>query len=120
MHAYIGGICNNLQCQSVTVGGVEDHVHILCFLGRTITIADLLKEIKASSSKWIKTKGGILTKFAWQNGYGAFSVDRFGIPQVKKYIENQEAHHNRRTFKEEYRKFLVDHHVEFDEKYVWD
>ena len=73
-HKYLGGTCNNLSCPVLRVGGVADHVHILCRLGRTISVADLVKELKRESSKWLKTKAADLADFFWQNGYGAFSV----------------------------------------------
>ncbi|OGU31972.1 MAG: transposase [Ignavibacteria bacterium GWA2_55_11] len=120
MHAYLGGICKAQKCQPIIVGGVEDHVHILCFLSRIITIANLLQEIKASSSKWVKTKGSLLTKFSWQNGYGAFSVSEGHVKRVKNYIANQEEHHRRPTFQKEFRKFLDENDIEYDERYVWD
>ena len=74
MHNYLGGICNGLACPILRVGGVADHVHLLCRLGRSIAIADLIKELKRESSKWIKTKSPSLANFHWQNGYGAFSI----------------------------------------------
>ena len=120
MHAYLGGTCNHLECPVLKVGGVADHVHIFCGLTRKLSIADILGEIKRESSKWIKTKGGLLTKFAWQNGYGIFSVAQSEIERVKTYIENQEAHHRKRAFQDEYRAFLIEQGIEFDERYVWD
>lgn len=120
LHAYLGGTCNDLGCQNLTVGGVADHVHLLCSLSRTITIADLLKELKINSSKWMKTKGKIFEKFSWQNGYGAFSVGRTEVERVVAYIRNQEAHHRHKTFQEEYRVFLKEYQIEYDERYVWD
>ena len=120
MHSYLGGTCNNLDCQVIVIGGVSDHVHILLKFSRNISIAKLVGEIKRSSSKWIKTKGGMLTKFSWQNGYGVFSVGRSEIERVKSYILNQEEHHRKRSFQDEYRKFLREYEIEYDEKYVWD
>ena len=120
MHSYLGGTCNNLDCPVIVIGGVSDHVHILLKFSRNISIAKLVGEIKRSSSKWIKTKGGMLTKFSWQNGYGVFSVGRSEIERVKSYILNQEEHHRKRSFQDEYRKFLREYEIEYDEKYVWD
>lgn len=120
MHAYLGGTCNNLECPVVIVGGVADHVHILCSLSRNQSMASLVGEIKRSSSKWVKTKSPMLSKFAWQNGYGAFSVGESEVERVKKYIANQEEHHRKKTFQDEYRLFLMENEVEFDERYVWD
>jgi putative transposase len=120
LHAYIGGTCKALGCPVITVGGTTDHVHILCLLGRTKTISDLLKEMKIESSKWLKTKSPSLRRFSWQSGYGVFSVSNSTIETVKNYIKNQEEHHRKKTFQEEYRKFLSENNVPFDERYVWD
>jgi REP element-mobilizing transposase RayT len=120
MHAYLGGTCNNLGCPVLTVGGVADHVHVLSALLRNISIAKLVGELKRGSSKWIKTKGRMLTKFAWQNGYGAFSLSPSEVEGVRRYIATQEEHHRKRTFQDEYRAFLKEYDVEFDERYIWD
>ena len=120
MHAYLGGTCNNLECPVLTVGGVADHVHILCALSRTLSMAKLVGELKRGSSKWIKTKGHMLTKFAWQNGYGAFSVSQSELERVRRYIATQEEHHKKRTFQDEYRAILKEYGIDYDERYVWD
>jgi len=120
MHAYLGGTCNNLDCQVLTVGGVADHVHILCSLSRKISIATLIGEIKRESSKWAKAKGRMLTKFGWQNGYGVFSVAQSDVEKVRAYIAGQEGHHRKRTFQDEFRSFLREYKLEYDERYVWD
>jgi REP element-mobilizing transposase RayT len=120
MHAYLGGACKALDCPALKVGGVSDHVHILCALSRSLTIAKLVGEIKRESSKWVKTKGRMLGKFAWQNGYGAFSVGQTEVERVRAYIAGQQEHHKLRTFQDEYRAFLRENGVEYDERYVWD
>jgi REP-associated tyrosine transposase len=120
MHAYLAGSCNNLKCPAIIVGGVADHVHILCVLSRNFSVADLVGEIKRSSSKWVKTKGILLCKFAWQNGYGAFSVSQSQVESVRTYIAAQEEHHRKKSFQNEFRSFLEKYRVEFDERYVWD
>jgi putative transposase len=120
MHAYLGGTCKSLDCPVLIVGGVADHVHILCRLSRNISVSKLIGEIKRESSKWIKTKGKMLTKFSWQNGYGAFSVDKFEINRLSLYISNQEQHHQKISFQEEYRAFLEEYNIKYDERYVWD
>ncbi len=102
------------------VGGVEDHVHILCRFGRTITTADLLKGLKKESSLWIKGKGRSLADFHWQAGYGVFSTEPSRLPELRRYIANQEEHHQHESFKEEFRRLLKEHHAEYDERYVWD
>jgi REP element-mobilizing transposase RayT len=120
MHAYIAGVCERCESPAITIGGIADHVHILCIQGRTITTADLIKEIKASSSKWIKTQDSRLHQFGWQNGYGAFSVSMSQLAAVRRYITMQEEHHRQVTFQEEYRSFLRKYEIEFDERYVWE
>lgn len=116
---YFGGICNNIECYPVKIGGYTDHVHILCLLSKKIALMNAMEEIKKSSSKWIKTKGETFAKFHWQDGYGAFSVNPSEINVVSEYIENQTEHHKRKTFQEEYRMFLKKYKVEYDERYVW-
>ena len=120
LHAYLGGTCKELDCPVLAVDGVEDHVHILCMLSRNMALSELVGKVKANSSKWIKTKGEQYANFYWQNGYGAFSVNPTETEVVIKYIQNQEEHHKKRTFKEEYRLFLKKYKVEYDERYVWD
>ena len=120
MHAYLGGTCNNLDCPVLTVGGVADHVHILCALSRNLSIAKVVGDMKRGSSKWIKTKGRMLTKFAWQNGYGVFSVGQSEVERVRQYIVGQEDHHRKKTFQDEYRSFLKEYGVNYDERYIWD
>ena len=120
LHAYLGGTCKELGCPVLAVGGVEDHVHILCMLSRNMALSELIGKVKANSSKWIKTKGEQYANFYWQNGYGAFSVNPTETEVVIKYIQNQEEHHKKRTFQEEYRLFLKKYKVEYDERYVWD
>jgi putative transposase len=120
MHAYIAGVCDQCESPAIVIGGVADHVHILCIQSRTVTTANLIKEIKASSSKWVKSQGVSASQFSWQNGYGAFSVSQSQLAAVRSYITTQEEHHRRVTFQEEYRSFLRRYEVEFDERYVWE
>ena len=117
---YLGGICKNLECNPIQVGGYRDHVHILCILSKKVTLVKLLEDIKSSSSKWIKTKGEMFSNFYWQSGYGAFSVNPTEIEVVKNYILNQEDHHKTKSFKNEYRAFLKKYDVQYNEEYVWD
>jgi REP element-mobilizing transposase RayT len=120
LHRYLGGILGNLDCQPIIVGGVEDHVHLLCALSRTCDAATMVKEAKRASSLWIKTKGPDLTEFAWQNGYGIFSIGFSQIEAVRGYIATQEEHHQKMSFQDELRELLRRYEVEFDERYVWD
>jgi REP element-mobilizing transposase RayT len=117
---YIGGICKNLECNPIKVGGYRDHIHILCVLSRKIALMKLLEEIKSHSSKWIKTKGDQYKNFYWQRGYGSFSVNPAEIDVVVRYIENQAEHHKKKTFQDEYIAFLKKYNAEYDERYLWD
>ena len=116
----MGGICNNLECQTIKIGGYTDHVHILCMLSKKIPLMKLLEEIKSHSSKWIKTKGHPYKTFYWQDGYGAFSVSPKNVDSVISYIANQHRHHDIQNFQDEYRGLLKEYRVEYDERYVWD
>jgi len=120
LHNYLGGICKNLECQPLKVGGYKDHIHILCMLSKKITLVKLMEELKSHSSKWIKTKGDSYRNFYWQDGYGAFSVNPSEVDVVIEYISRQKEHHSKKTFQEEYRAFLKKYKVEYDERYVWD
>ena len=120
MHAYLASIMKAYDSPAKIVGGTADHVHILCTLSRTTTIAKIIGETKRNSSKWIKTNGGDFELFQWQSGYGAFSVSFSKIEEVQKYISKQMEHHKKMSFQEEYRNFLRKHNVDFNEKYVWD
>jgi len=120
MHAYLGGVSGRLDCPSLIIGGTEDHVHLLCVLARTISQADWVKEVKRVSSIWAKQRDPTLAAFAWQGGYGAFSVSPSATAKTRDYIARQEEHHRFRPFQDEYRTFLRRHGLEWDERYVWD
>ena len=120
MHRYLGGIITNLECQPIIVGGAEDHVHLLCALSRTCNAADLVKELKRGSSLWVKSKGQELRDFAWQNGYGIFSIGFSQIESVRDYVAGQEEHHRKVSFQDEFRLLLRRYEIEFDERYVGD
>ena len=120
LHPYLAGTLDNIECPSLQVGGMEDHVHLFFGLSRTRTIADVVEMVKTSSSKWIKTKAAEFVEFHWQSGYSAFSVSQSDADTVVAYIRNQTQHHQKMTFQEEYRRLLERYQVAFDEKYVWD
>ena len=119
LHAYMATVLKSSDSPALIINSVADHIHILCTLSKKWAICDLIEKVKTSTSKWIKTKGGILRKFHWQNGYGAFSVSQSQVGSVKTYIADQEKHHRKMTFEEEYRSFLHRHGIEYDERYVW-
>ena len=120
MHAYLAEMLRKHDCETLIVGGVEEHVHSLFALSRTHQIASVVKEVKRTSSGWIKEASRKLSKFHWQGGYAAFSVSHSNLVDVIRYIENQDEHHRRVTFQDEYRAFLKAYEVEFDERYIWD
>jgi REP element-mobilizing transposase RayT len=116
--AYLGGTLNALKCPVIAVGGMPDHVHLLFVLHRTLSISEVVEEVKKQSSKWAKEH--IHPGFYWQSGYGVFSVSPSKVPEVVDYIDNQEWHHREQTFEDEFRKMLRNHGIEWDERYVWD
>jgi len=120
LHAYLSTVARNAGCECPRVGGVADHVHLAIRFSRTITIAALVEELKTSSSKWLKTQSPELSGFAWQRGYGVFSVGPSDLDALLTYIDNQKEHHRTRTFQDEYRAFLNKYAVNYDEQYVWD
>jgi len=125
LDAFIVGLLRHLKCPSLNTRSVVDHVHMLYLQNRTTATADVVATVKRETSRWLKKqkpeiRDPFLVKFAWQSGYGAFSVSESKVEAVRSYIEKQEEHHKRVSFQEEYREFLKRHKVEFDERYVWD
>jgi putative transposase len=117
---YLGGILRNQKGVLVATGGIEDHVHLLVSLSRQASIADTLRDLKSNSSTWIHETFPALRSFAWQTGYGAFSVSYSALDSVKRYLANQRVHHQKQSFKEEFLAILKLHDMEYDERYVWD
>ena len=116
--AYMGGIGRKNGVHALSVGGMADHVHLLLAMPSLVSIGDAVREIKAGSSKWFHERHRRL--FSWQEGFGAFSVSASNVPDVIRYIENQEEHHRKIGFQDELRALLRKHEIEWDEKYVWD
>ncbi len=110
----------NLECQPIVVGGVDDHVHILSTLARTCQAAEMVKEVKRGSSLWIKTKNPGLKQFAWQSGYGVFSIGFSQLSAGRSYIARQEEHHRQVSSQNEFRLLLSKYNIDFDDRYVWD
>lgn len=119
-HDYLGGIARDLDCSPIQVGGVEDHVHLLCRMGRQATQADLIKELKRASSIWIKSRWPGMTEFSWQGGYAAFSVSVSNLEKVKDYVVRQEEHHQKVDFRSELLAMLKKHGLPWDERYLWE
>ena len=120
LHAYLATVARTAGCDAYRVGGVADHVHLALRLSRTHTIAGLVETLKTSSSKWLKTLSTDFNAFSWQRGYGCFSVGPTGLDALCAYIDNQETHHQNRTFQDEYKMFLKKYGVKFDEAYLWE
>ena len=118
LHAYLGGVVRNVEGVPESIGGVADHVHLLIGLRSTACLADVVRNVKAVSSRWVHEEIGE-SAFAWQEGYGAFTVSASQREPVRQYIAQQEEHHRQRTFQEEYLELLQRSGVEYDERYVW-
>ena len=119
LFAYIDGIVVNQNAMVIQIGGVPNHIHILCTLPRIVSMANFVEEIKKCSSRWIKTLDSYYSKFAWQGGYGIFSVSASQVQKVKNYVTNQKEHHRKKTFQEEYEAFLKAYNIEYDPEYVF-
>lgn len=119
LFAYIDGIVVNQNAMVIQIGGVPNHIHILCTLPRIVSMANFVEEIKKCSSRWIKTLDSYYSKFAWQGGYGIFSVSASQVQKVKDYVTNQKEHHRKKTFQEEYEAFLRAYNIEYNPEYVF-
>ncbi len=117
-HAYLGGILREADCPAIAIGGTADHVHAFFRLSRTRRVAKMVEVLKSGSSHWIKSQGP--DQFAWQRGYGCFSVGQSQTATLVQYIQNQADHHAKVSFQDEFRKFLRRYEIAFDERHVWD
>jgi putative transposase len=120
MNAYLAGILRSWESPAIIVDSVEDHAHLQFALSKNFALKKVVEEVKKGSSKWIKTKGPSFADFHWQAGYGVFSVSQSNVPAVRGYIVNQEEHHRKMTFQDEFRRLLHRHGIEYDERYIWD
>jgi REP element-mobilizing transposase RayT len=116
---YMGGIARENKMMALSIGGVEDHVHLLLSLPSTLSPSKALQLIKGGSSKWIHETFPSHQRFEWQEGYGAFSISKSGVPETISYISDQKEHHRERTFQEEFIAFLKKHEIDYDERYIW-
>ncbi len=119
LYKYICGIVTNKKQKVFSINGVADHIHILVSIGPDYSISNLVKDIKVNSTKWINERKFVMGKFQWQEGFGAFSVSQSQISKVATYIDNQEEHHMKTTFRQEYIDFLKSYNIEYDEKYIF-
>ena len=121
LHAYMATILrDNVDSPAILVNGVEDHIHMLVRLSRKFPVMKIVQESKVETSKWLKRQDTVADDFAWQAGYGAFSVSASVLETVKKYIQNQQEHHRRMSFQDEFRELCSRHGLELDERYAWD
>lgn len=120
LHAYLGGVLKERRSIPLSINSMPDHIHLLFSLPRTIAFSEMVKDIKTSSSKWLKQKDDSLALFQWQAGYGAFSISTNQIKRVKAYIENQQEHHRTINFQDEFLWLLKKHGVDYDARYLWD
>lgn len=121
LYAYMATILrNNVDSPAILINGVEDHIHILFLQSRKFALMDIVQEVKTETSKWLKKQSLASPDFTWQAGYGAFSVSELNVSKVRQYIGDQESHHERMTFQDEFRALCRRHGVEIDERYVWD
>ena len=120
LYPYIGGIIREEKGKLLKIGGTLNHVHILARFSASVSVSEMLRRIKGSSSKWVNESSNGTSHFAWQRGYGAFSVSESSVENVISYIENQEEHHRKITFEGEFLLLLQKHGIPYDEKYIWD
>ena len=118
LHGYLAAVVRDIGCDSLRIGGTDDHVHALVSLARTRSVADLVQAMKGQSSKWMKEERGV-PMFSWQAGYGAFSIGASQVEALTRYIERQEEHHRRGSFQDELRAFLHRYGVQYDERFIW-
>ena len=119
LYSYIGGIMRKKKARLISAGGMPDHIHLYASMPSTISVADFVNAIKSNSSRWIHESSSRLSGFAWQEGYGAFSVSKSEEARVVRYVANQQEHHRKRTFKEELIGLLERHGIEYDKRYIW-
>ena len=120
LHAYMGGIVRKINGKTVIVDGTGDHVHLLLWMPPKVSISETLRVLKSNSSRWVNQERGEKPAFAWQTGYGAFSVSHSSAPAVARYIRTQEEHHQRISFQEEFVSFLKKNGIDYDERYIWE
>ncbi len=119
LYAYMASILKDNQCIPIIINGVEDHIHLLFVLSKNIAFSKIMEEVKRHSSRWIKTKSSVYKDFAWQGGYGGFSVSPSIHDKTKQYIHNQKEHHKKLSFREEYLLLLKEYGIDYNKDYLW-
>jgi len=118
-HAYIGQLVNETGCKVIRVGGIADHVHVVCLLSKNVTVTHLVEEMKRNSSRWIKLLDPRYASFEWQGGYAALSISQSVVDKTIEYVSKQKEHHKKTSFRDEYLQFLKLYHIDYDERYVF-
>ena len=117
LYEYLGGTVRGLDGTALEIGGIEDHIHLLAKLRQDIAVAEFIKKLKSNSSRWVRRT--LRKDFGWQEGYGGFTVSESQMERVRQYIRNQEEHHRRVSFEEEFKALLRAHHIDYEEDYLW-
>ena len=120
LYPYVGGIIREMRGRALAIGGMKEHMHLLTRVAHSSSVSEVVRVVKSNSSGWIHKTWRSHAAFAWQEGYGAFSVSASNVQRVTNYILNQEKHHGKRSFKEEFIEFLQENEVQYDERYLWD
>ena len=120
LYSFLIGVSKKLDSPIIKISGVSEHIHLICDLSRNCSVAEIVRELKRTSSKWIQDKAPLLKTFHWQNGYSVFSVSPSNLESVKGYLEKQSEHHKKISFQEEVRKFLKKYGIKYNERYIWD
>lgn len=120
LYQYMGGTIRGLDGHLIEIGGVEDHVHLLVNFSPKKSLADNIRDLKANSAKWVNEQKFSIDRFEWQKGYSAFTVSYSAVQSVREYIQNQTEHHRVKSFQDEYIEFLKRHHIDFDERFLFD
>jgi REP element-mobilizing transposase RayT len=120
LHAYMGGTLNGMECVPIEINTEPDHAHVLFILGRKTSLSEVVGGLKKSATEWLKQQSPRYQGFHWQAGFGAFSVSQSSVESVREYIRNQQAHHQKRSFQDDFRAMLHKYDLPFDERYVWD
>jgi REP element-mobilizing transposase RayT len=119
LYSYMGSLLKISKSIPIVINGTENHVHILCIMSKTTSLANIAEDVKKNSSRWIKSRGSLYCNFEWQRGYSGFSVSQSKVEVVRRYILNQREHHKKFSFEEEYVRFLKEYNIDYDEKFLW-
>lgn len=115
---YVGGIAHNLRCEIIEAGGIDDHLHLLARLHQDVAVSEFIRTVKSNASKWLREEHHP-NWLGWQDGYGAFTVSRSHVDDLRRYVRTQSEHHARRSFQNEFLELLRRHNIDFDQRYIW-